>query len=118
MNQDSRETTDPSLELPDKPERAEYVLRLYVTGTTERSKRAVSTVKKICEERLRGRYELEVIDIYQQPQTARAEQVVAAPALVRRRPLPVRRLSGDLSDAARVLKLLDLQPEGHEPPAS
>lgn len=88
-----------------------YVLRLYVTGITPRSTRAIQNVKKICEENLKGRYELEVIDIYQQPVLARDEQIIAAPTLIKKLPLPLRRLIGDMSDKERVLVGLDLRPK-------
>jgi len=85
-----------------------YLLRLYVTGTTRRSTRAIANLRCVCEERLPGRYALEVIDIYQEPEAARDDQVVCAPTLVRLRPRPVRRIIGDLSDRVRVLRGLDL----------
>lgn len=88
-----------------------YNLRLYVTGATASSGRAIASVKALCEEHLRDRYDLEVIDIYQQPDLAEGDQIVAAPTLIRRLPLPLRRLVGDLSDPARVLSRLDLQTE-------
>ena len=90
----------------------EYVLRLYVTGLTPRSTQAIATIKAICEEHLTGRYDLEVIDIYQQPALARDEQIVAVPTLIRKLPLPLRRLIGDLSDRDRVLLGLDLCRKG------
>jgi circadian clock protein KaiB len=86
-----------------------YVLRLYVTGMTPRSTCAVASIKSICEEQLAGRYELEIIDIYQHPELASQEQIVAAPTLIKQLPLPLRRLIGDLSDRDRVLLVLDLQ---------
>jgi len=87
-----------------------YVLRLYVTGTTPRSSQAILNVKKVCEECLEGRYDLEVIDIYQSPSLARDEQIVAAPTLIKHLPSPLRRLIGDLSSRERVLLGLDLKP--------
>ena len=86
-----------------------WVLRLFVSGLTQRSTLAVETVRAICEEHLPGRYELEVIDIYQQPALARGEQIVAAPTLVKQLPLPLRRLIGDLSNTERVIVGLDLR---------
>lgn len=86
-----------------------YVLRLYVTGMTLRSTQAFASIKALCEERLHGRYELEVVDIYQHPQLAVDEQIIAVPTLVKMRPLPLRRLVGDLSNQARVLIGLDLR---------
>ena len=91
------------------PPEKHYVLRLYVTGTTPQSMRAIANVKKICEEYLKGRYELEVIDLYQQPQLAQGEQIIAAPTLIKKLPLPLRRIIGDMSTTERVLVGLDLQ---------
>ncbi|MBI2514183.1 MAG: hypothetical protein HYV96_19595 [Opitutae bacterium] len=85
-----------------------YVLRLYVTGSTPLSSRAVANTKAICERWLRGRYRLDVVDLYQQPALARGEQIIVAPTLVKQLPLPLRRLIGDLSDTRRVLLALDL----------
>jgi len=85
-----------------------YVLRLYVTGKTPRSTQAVENVRAICDEYLEGRYDLEVIDIYQQPTLLAGEQIVAAPTLVKKHPLPMRRLVGDMSNRRRVLLGLDL----------
>lgn len=86
-----------------------YVLRLYVTGMTPNSKCAIENVKKICEEHLKGRYELEVIDIYQQPYLAEGEQIIAAPTLVKKLPMPLRRLIGNMSNTEKVLLGLDLR---------
>jgi len=85
-----------------------YVLRLYVTGMTSRSARAVKNLQAICDEYLHGRYDLEVIDIYQQPALTKGEQIIAAPTLIKKFPLPMRRLIGDLSNRQRVLLGLDL----------
>lgn len=87
-----------------------YLLRLFVTGTTPRSAAAIQNIQAICEERLQGRYDLEVVDIYQHPEMAKPEQVVVTPTLIKRLPLPVRRLIGDLSSEDRVLVGLDLVP--------
>ena len=86
-----------------------YVLRLYVTGMTPQSVRAIANVKIICEEHLQGHYELEVIDLYQQPQLAEGEQIIAAPTLIKKLPLPLRRIIGDMSKTERVLVGLDLR---------
>ena len=86
-----------------------YILRLYVAGTSPQSVRAIANVKKICEEHLQGRYELQVIDLYQQPQLAQGEQILAAPTLIKKLPLPLRRIIGDMSSAERVLVGLDLR---------
>ena len=87
---------------------AKYVLRLYVSGSTLKSALAVENIKRICEQHLKNRYDLEVIDIYQQPNLARDEQIVAVPTLIKRLPLPLRRLIGDLSNLKKVLVGLDL----------
>jgi len=87
-----------------------YVLRLYVTGMTTRSAHAVKNLQTICDEYLRGRYDLEVIDIYQQPVLTKGEQIVAAPTLIKKLPLPMRRIIGDMSNRERVLLGLDLVP--------
>ena len=91
------------------PPEKNYVLRLYITGTTPQSVRAIANVKKICEEHLKGRYELQVIDLYQQPQLAQGEQIIAAPTLIKKLPLPLRRIIGDMSKTERVLVGLDLR---------
>jgi circadian clock protein KaiB len=85
-----------------------YVLRLYVTGMTARSARAVKNLQAICNEYLEGRYDLEVIDIYQQPVLTKGEQIIAAPTLIKKLPLPMRRIIGDMSNRERVLLGLDL----------
>jgi circadian clock protein KaiB len=90
------------------PDGERYVLRLYVTGMTPRSTRAVKNLQAICDEYLKGRYDLEVIDIYQRPVLTRGEQIVAAPTLIKKLPLPIRRIIGDMSNRDRVLLGLDL----------
>jgi circadian clock protein KaiB len=91
-----------------EPDEERFVLRLYVTGTTARSIRAITNLREVCERYLAGRYDLEVVDVYQQPELAAREQLVAAPTLVKKLPLPLRRLVGDLSNHQRVLAGLDL----------
>jgi circadian clock protein KaiB len=86
------------------------VLRLYVTGTTGRSMRAIQNVRRICEEHLAGTYQLEVVDLYKNLPLARGDQIIAAPTLVKRLPSPLRRLIGDMSDEQRVLVGPDLRP--------
>jgi circadian clock protein KaiB len=86
-----------------------YILRLYITGTTSRSALALTNLKKICEEYLEGRYELEVIDLYKMPSLAKDEQIIAAPTLIKKLPIPFRRLIGDMSNAEKVLMGLDLK---------
>lgn len=93
-----------------------YVLRLYVTGSTPRSARAIQNIRAICEKHLHGRYDLEVIDIHQQPVLARGEQIIAAPTLIKKLPAPLRKVVGDLSDSDRVLMGLDLRPMPEEEP--
>jgi circadian clock protein KaiB len=88
-----------------------YVLRLYIAGLTFRSQKALNNIKKICEEHLKGRYDLEVIDVYQHPVLAKGEQIIAAPTLIKKLPLPLRRFIGDLSDTERILLGLDLRPK-------
>ncbi len=87
---------------------ARYVLRLYIIGATSQSTRAISNIRKICEEHLEGRYELEVVDIAQHPALAKGEQIIAAPTLIKKLPLPLRRFIGDMSQTDRILVGLDL----------
>jgi circadian clock protein KaiB len=94
---------------------AKYVLRLYVAGATPKSMRAITNIKEICEDHLKGRYELEVVDIYQQPVLAKGEQIVAVPTLVKQLPLPLRRFIGTLADKERILVGLDLKAREEEP---
>lgn len=86
-----------------------YVLRLYVAGMTPRSVRAVTNIREICEEHLRGRYSLDVIDVYKRPALAEGEQIIAAPTLLKKLPLPLRRFIGDMSDVEKILVGLDLR---------
>ena len=85
-----------------------FLLQLFVTGASPNSVRAVENIKKICEHYLAENYELEVIDVYQQPVIAQKEQVIALPMLVKTAPLPLKRLIGDMSDLKKVLKGLGL----------
>jgi circadian clock protein KaiB len=85
-----------------------YLLRLFVTGQTPRSVQSIANLKRLCERYLKGRYDLEVIDIYQQPEMATENQIIAAPTLIKRLPLPLRRLVGDFSNQDRVVVGLDL----------
>jgi circadian clock protein KaiB len=96
--------------LASQPPAERYVLRLFVTGATPNSLHAIQSIRAICEEKLQGRYDLEVIDIRQHPELAKSEQLVAAPTLVKKLPLPVRKLIGDLSSEERVLAGLDIVP--------
>lgn len=104
--------TTSTTELLASPAEVDYVLHLYITGATPNSLRAVRNIKEICEEHLPGRYELLIIDIYQQPELAKQEQIVAAPTLIRQRPLPRRQLVGDLSNRAAVLISLGVPQSG------
>jgi circadian clock protein KaiB len=92
-----------------------YVLRLYVAGAASRSKEAIANIRAICEQHLPDDYDLQVIDLYQEPVLASEQQVIAAPTLVKELPLPLRRLIGDMSDPAIVLVGLDLLPEEEQP---
>ncbi len=88
-----------------------YILRLYVTGMTAKSKRAIQNIKKICEGHLKDHYDLEVIDIYRQPVLAKGDQIIATPTLVKKLPVPLRRFIGDMSESEKILLGLDLRPE-------
>jgi circadian clock protein KaiB len=85
-----------------------YLLRLFVTGTTPKSMRAIANIKSICEEHLKGRYQLEIIDLYKCPKLAKGERIVAVPTLVKQLPAPIRKLVGELSDREKVLFGLDI----------
>jgi circadian clock protein KaiB len=89
---------------------AEYELRLYVAGNTPKSITALNNLKKYCEEHLKGRYRLEVIDLLVQPKLAEGDQILAIPTLVRKVPVPIRKIIGDLSNEAKVLVGLDIRP--------
>ncbi len=86
-----------------------YILRLFIAGTTNKSVLALTNLKKICEEYLEGRYELEVIDLYQSPVLAADEQIIAAPTLIKQLPLPFRRIIGDMSNVEKVLMGLEIK---------
>ena len=87
-----------------------FKLRLFITGSTPRSMRAIENMRQICEENLAGRYELEIIDVYEHPEATRELQVVATPTLVKMLPEPLRRIIGDLSNKERVLAGLNILP--------
>jgi circadian clock protein KaiB len=97
--------------LQEAPHRVRYVLWLYVTGATDRSSRAITNIRWFCERYLKGRYDLLVIDIYQQPSLAQTHEIIAAPTLVKTEPLPPKRLVGDFSDRARLVAGLGIQRE-------
>ena len=96
-------------ESSDQKVKQKYLLRLFVTGQTPKSVKSIENLKRLCEKHLKGRYELEVIDIYQQPGLATENQIVAAPTLIKKLPLPLRRLVGDFSNQDRVVIGLDLK---------
>lgn len=87
-----------------------YKLRLFVTGSTPRSARAIANMRRICEENLHGRYDLEVVDVYENPDSTRELQIIATPTLVKILPEPLRRIIGDLSDNEKFLAGLNLTP--------
>jgi len=91
--------------------KADYLLKLYVAGVTPRSSGAIRSITDLCETHLRGRYALEIIDIYQQPTLAAGEQIIAAPTLIKKLPLPLRRLIGDMANQDKILVGLDLRPK-------
>ena len=90
-------------------EKEKYVLRLYVTGMTAKSKQAIQNIKKICEENLQDRCDLEVIDIYREPVLAKGDQIVATPTLIKKVPLPLRKFIGDMAEKEKILLGLDLR---------
>jgi circadian clock protein KaiB len=87
---------------------SKYILRLFVTGASPNSIRAITNIKNICEKYLNGRYELEIIDVHQQPLIAEEEQLIAIPMLLRKFPTPERRMIGDMSDTIKVLRGLEI----------
>ena len=86
-----------------------YALRLYIAGMNSKSKQAIENITKICKQELKGRYDLQVIDIYQQPELASDEQIIAAPTLIRKLPLPLRRFIGNMEDREKIIVGLDLK---------
>ena len=102
-------STDQFESATDDSNREKYILRLYIAGMTPKSIRAINNIKNICEEHLKGRYNLEVIDLYQTPHLAKGEQIIAAPTLIKKLPLPLRRIIGDMSGTERLLVGLDLK---------
>jgi circadian clock protein KaiB len=89
---------------------AEFELRLYVAGMTSSAQAALANLTRVCEEELKGRYRIEVVDLLREPQLARDDQIIATPTVVRRLPPPLKRIIGDLSDRERLLVGLDLRP--------
>ena len=107
MNDDVK-TGDPIEQALAEAASAYYVLRLYITGTTAHSARALANIRRICDEHLAGRYKLEIIDLSQSPALAQNEQIIAAPTLIKALPLPLRRFIGDMSQTTRILGGLDV----------
>ena len=95
----------------ERQSQGKYVLKLYITGLTPRSQAALRNIKNLIQEQGKDNYELEVIDIYQQPTLAKGDQIVAVPTLVKKLPLPIRKLIGDLSQKDRIILGLDLKPK-------
>jgi circadian clock protein KaiB len=108
MDKPKRRATPSASQMPDAGD-GRYVLRLYISGMTPRSLAAIASIRALCDTYLRGRYDLEIIDIYQRPEMAKAGQIIALPTLVKELPVPLRRLIGNLVDEDRLLKGLDLQ---------
>jgi circadian clock protein KaiB len=94
-----------------------YVLKLYITGTTTRAAQAVASIRQLCDAHLSGRYDLEVIDIYQQPAAASKDQIIAAPTLIKEEPAPSRRVVGNLTDKEKILLSLDIEPLAIQEPS-
>ena len=115
--QKKKKTESLSEELAKKAEKRgkeKYVLRLYVAGMSTQSQRAVENITKICEENLKGRYDLEIIDIYQNPALTSGEQIIAAPTLIKKLPVPLRKFIGSMADRDRILVGLDLRPKSEK----
>jgi circadian clock protein KaiB len=105
---EAKSATDKFEKLLSETDHANYILRLYVAGNTPQSARAIMNIREICESNLKGRYQLEVIDIYQQTGLAKGEQIIAVPTLIKYLPLPLKRFIGDLSKTERIIFGLDL----------
>jgi circadian clock protein KaiB len=111
-NRSSRKGLDSEPKLDSAAPRDVWDLRLYVAGHSERSAAAVANLKRICEEHLAGRYQIEVVDLIKNPQLARGDQILAVPTLVRKLPSPIKKIIGDLSNTERALVGLDLRAGG------
>jgi circadian clock protein KaiB len=96
-------------EMIEEAQDEKFVLKLYISGMTEKSRKAVKNVRKICESHLKGKYKLEVIDLYQNPRLAKGEQIVAVPTLIKKLPPPLRKIIGDMSNKEKILVGLDLK---------
>jgi len=106
----SRQKANGLSEQPDNEDAANWNLRLYVAGQTPRSMTAFKNLNDICEQYLKGKYHIEVVDLMENPTLARGDQILAIPTLVRKLPQPIRKIIGDLSNTERVLVGLDIQP--------
>jgi circadian clock protein KaiB len=107
---ESDDMPDQDFDSDTMPDQDFYILRLYVAGQTQKSLAAFANLKKICEEHLGGKYRIEVVDLLENPQLAKGDQILAVPTLVRRLPPPIKKIIGDLSNTERVLVGLDLLP--------
>ena len=109
--EDEASSTDAPRPLDPQPAQGDdvFVFSLFIAGMSPRSRRAVDNITKLCDRYLAGRFELQIVDIYQQPELAQEEQLVAAPTLIKKLPIPLRRLIGDLSDTDRVLVRLGIR---------
>ncbi|HEX5972484.1 MAG TPA: circadian clock protein KaiB [Gemmatimonadaceae bacterium] len=96
-----------------EPAANKYLLKLYVTGTSSRTAQAIENLRRICDQELEGRYELEIVDVLEQPQAAEDDRILATPTLIKQLPPPLRRVIGDLSDREKVLLGLELRPLDH-----
>lgn len=96
--------------IDDPQSEKKIIMKLYVSGATPRSSRAIENIRNFCEEHLKGRYELEIVDIYQQPELLKHDEVVAAPTLIKELPLPLRKLIGDMSDEEKIMIGLNIKP--------
>lgn len=94
-------------DIPAEPVRRSYLFRLFVSGRTDKSARAIDNIKRICEREFPGQYQLEVVDVYQQPQLARGDQIIAVPTLVKKAPGKLKKILGDLSNGANFIERLD-----------
>jgi len=110
MGEEGIEAVQPGIELEPVPEKDVYILRLYVAGQTKKSLAAFANLKKICEEHLQGRYRIEIVDLFEHPQLAKGDQILAIPTLVRQLPPPIKKIIGDLSNTEKVLVGLDIRP--------
>ena len=114
MNEPPTDSTGKFEKALEEAQHTRHLLRLYVAGNTPASARAIINIREICETHLKGRYQLEVIDIYQQPALAKGQQIIATPTLIKMLPPPLRRVIGDLSRTERILIGLDLVKLGED----